>query len=1821
MRKMKKILAWLTVLTVNVSMMPMPTVAAATAADTDTSTASSEATDVTKEATQAQEAAAKAVEKASKAATTTAANKTTTATKKTTSNKKAKSAASTQSLQDTIEEGIFQDRDNTKVDVSDYDASKSEVKKATKEVLKDNNASKLVTVTYDTNSNGDVESVNVNTDAAFMAAMDEIDEIDEADGDTKNEHTVQECYQVYGALQQYYEANPDYFGIAAPYFSSKDTEGASPIRALLAVMNIEFDEENNKFINTATNEDQEVTVDYVYNIIGGFYQALVEMTDKDNGSMYQQYGAQLLKVRDQALKVVEGKKTTAEKLLALNDWLGNYATFDMGYINNQMKNDITGGSDSSSENKTEQEQFMELVQGVCNSSAFGVLTGNRTSVCLSYTSAYNYLVQCAFPEIYKKKNEDGSYGDWKKKTDINGTWEPKTDADGKIETVDGKKQYQLTSDSAEPTYMVDYVRIQWNSKVKMYGVKQDFNNPHYFSAVKVPNKSGEEKWYYVDSCYNDIYVECLQRNRVETDGNLPHSYFLISDKSLREQFDGNYQYIDTLYKDDSTDDTYENSWVSKAQGPVYNDGTYYYYVKDTSTYSTSGSNINYQEGNDQLVRRKMSDGLLSGDDEVLVDYKTGDGLIKEGKDLITEGYKQDADVNDKKYPGLTHSAALYNKALYLNLDNKILKYDLDSNAVTVVKEYNEVSAKQDESKTDFPGMSFTITTNDDKDKVHTVYNHPIAGLAIKDDGKMYVSIATNFTDCAKYKYEETNYNSEYMDYTFNGQHYQRGGDNDNQEFMWSANFTEALDMSHVAGTSHDYETVTVAPTCKEDGYTEERCKTCGEIKADSKKSTDEKATGHHYIKAHEFYYTPKDENQDYSETNRNEGDFYLCTECLDAQDSLPSGETAGHTYGNATAEFNDDYTSAKVTVSCTVCDGKELDALLDDQNKDTQEITKTADTTDIKVERPDDFDCEKGGEITYVATATIDGKEYKASKKVTVEAGAHVCGEPKFTWSDDNTKCTATYTCTICGKEITKDCTVKKETTAATCEADGKTTYTATVKLNDSAKEYTDTKTEEIKATGHDYGEPAFKWSDDNKTCEATFTCKNDEKHVQTETCKVAQETTKAVTCTEDGEIIYTATCEFNGKTYTNEKKETVKATGHDYGEPTYQWSKDDDGNKVCVATFECKQGDDKQLVMVKQNADSESGTLKAETTAATCEAAGKTTYTATIKFNDKTYTATTTEETSKATGHKYGEPTFKWSEDNKTCEATFICENDKTHVETVKAEVTEKTDDATCETAGKVTYTATAKLGDKTYTDTKTVEGQALGHKYGEPTFKWSDDGKTCEATFTCERDKHVETVKADVTEKTVEATCDAEGKTVHTAKVTFEGKDYTDTKDTDVTAKLGHKYGEPTFKWADDGKTCEATFTCERDSHVETVKAEVTDKVIAPTCTEEGKTVHTAKVTFEGKDYTSTKDTDTTQPTGHKYGKPAYKWSDDGKTCDVVFTCENNKEHVETVKAEVTDEVIAPTCTKEGKTVHTAKATFEGKEYTSTKDTDTTQPTGHKYGEDGICTVCGHVKPTITLKDKKAVYTGKAISIDKPEIKGDVENLNYSYYSDKACKNEISEPTDPGVYYVRVTADAGSEDAGVTSNTVTLTINPQATKVTSVANASSYVTVSWNKVSKASGYYVYRSTDGKKFTKVATVKSYKTVKYNDKKATKNGQKYVYKVVAYYNGNQTVSSAYSNAKTGYRLSTMKVSSLTNKKGKKLSVKWAKNSKSTGYQIEYVTGKTTKKVNASAKSKSKTISKLKKGKTYYVRIRSYKKVSGTTYYGAWSSKKKVKIKK
>ena len=84
----------------------------------------------------------------------------------------------------------------------------------------------------------------------------------------------------------------------------------------------------------------------------------------------------------------------------------------------------------------------------------------------------------------------------------------------------------------------------------------------------------------------------------------------------------------------------------------------------------------------------------------------------------------------------------------------------------------------------------------------------------------------------------------------------------------------------------------------------------------------------------------------------------------------------------------------------------------------------------------------------------------------------------------------------------------------------------------------------EIPALGHNWGEPVYTWSDDNTTCTATQTCKNDASHTETAEATVTSEPTQVPTCTEMGEMTYTAI-------FTEEwaveqtKTEGIPANGH----------------------------------------------------------------------------------------------------------------------------------------------------------------------------------------------------------------------------------------------------------------------------------------------------------------------------------------------------------------------------------------------------------------------------------------------------------------------------------------------------------------------------------------------------------------------------------------------------------------------------------------------------------------------------------------------------
>ena len=212
---------------------------------------------------------------------------------------------------------------------------------------------------------------------------------------------------------------------------------------------------------------------------------------------------------------------------------------------------------------------------------------------------------------------------------------------------------------------------------------------------------------------------------------------------------------------------------------------------------------------------------------------------------------------------------------------------------------------------------------------------------------------------------------------------------------------------------------------------------------------------------------------------------------------------------------------------------------------------------------------------------------------------------------------------------------------------------------------------------------------------------------------------------------------------------------------------------------------------------------------------------------------------------------------------------------------------------------------------------------------WKWNDDF-TVSATFTCANDtSHVETVNAAVTnEVTTAATCEADGVRTYTAKVTFEDKEYTDTK-TEVIPTTGHAYGEPVWKWNDDF-TASATFTCaNNDAHVENVTATVTNAVTTEaTCETTGVRTYTAKVTFEGKEYTDTK-TEVIPATGHD---------------------------TELVGAK------DATCTEDGYTGNEVCKVCQ----TVVKQGEVIPALGHDY-KDGKCSRCGAEEPTTPVEPGK--------------------------------------------------------------------------------------------------------------------------------------------------------------------------------------------------------------------------------------------------------------
>ena len=181
-----------------------------------------------------------------------------------------------------------------------------------------------------------------------------------------------------------------------------------------------------------------------------------------------------------------------------------------------------------------------------------------------------------------------------------------------------------------------------------------------------------------------------------------------------------------------------------------------------------------------------------------------------------------------------------------------------------------------------------------------------------------------------------------------------------------------------------------------------------------------------------------------------------------------------------------------------------------------------------------------------------------------------------------------------------------------------------------------------------------------------------------------------------------------------------------------------------------------------------------------------------------------------------------------------------------------------------------------------------------------------------------------------------------------------------------------------------------------------------------------------------------------------------------------------------------------------------------------------------------------------------------------------------------------------------------------------PSGFKVSTNA-AKKKIVIRWRKVVGATSYQVaFKRNSAKKWT-VKTLKS-SASKYTLKANANAGYQIRVRAVRNVSGNK----AYSKYTAVSKRLVNKGKLLRIKAGKKLiRTSWKKASGVTGYQISY--GRSKKASDKivrikGAKKSSYTVRKLKRKKTYYVKVRAYKTSKGVTFYGNWSKLRKIRVK-
>ena len=255
---------------------------------------------------------------------------------------------------------------------------------------------------------------------------------------------------------------------------------------------------------------------------------------------------------------------------------------------------------------------------------------------------------------------------------------------------------------------------------------------------------------------------------------------------------------------------------------------------------------------------------------------------------------------------------------------------------------------------------------------------------------------------------------------------------------------------------------------------------------------------------------------------------------------------------------------------------------------------------------------------------------------------------------------------------------------------------------------------------------------------------------------------------------------------------------------------------------------------------------------------------------------------------------------------------------------------------------------------------------------------------------------------------------------------------------------------------------------------------------------------------------------------------------------------------------------------------------------------------------------KCTVSISKTMFTYNGKvqkpSVTVKSPSgTKLTTSSYTVKYSSD--CKN-------PGTYKVTITMKGNYTG----SKTFTFYILPGKTSKVTAESTTTTLKATWSKVTGASGYKVELLNSSGKVVKSATTTK---LTYTFSKLTA-GTNYKVRVTAYktISGKKQYSESSTTLSTATKPATPTLKVTSTKKGI-AGLSWTNVAGESGYQVYYSTSKNgtySKMGSYSTNTAKASKSKLTSGKTYYFKVRSYKKVGSTTIYGDWSKVVSVKIK-